>query len=205
VRNAIRRMMEQLARLRELKGFSQRALAKESGVSPATIYELENGRRKPNPSTLRKLAGALDVEVSDLLGVEYPKEGRRSSLEPMLFNGFEEERRGIELELAGLFRNLARRARFIAERSRQDGPSAELSQDVMMLHSDAAHLYRIRGPRAGESEELAEAQEAYQEAENVIQAMLRQDLDATDEERREARRFRSGAEETPGSREADAS
>jgi transcriptional regulator with XRE-family HTH domain len=66
--------MEQLARLRELKGFSQRALAKESGVSPATIYELENGRRRPNPSTLRKLAGALGVEVADLLGADYPKE-----------------------------------------------------------------------------------------------------------------------------------
>ena len=62
--------MEQLARLRELKGFSQRALAKESGVSPATIYELENGRRRPNPSTLRKLASALDVEVADLLGAD---------------------------------------------------------------------------------------------------------------------------------------
>jgi transcriptional regulator with XRE-family HTH domain len=85
--------MEQLARFRQLKGFSQRALAKESGVSPATIYELENGRRKPNPSTLRKLASALDVEVVDLLGIEYPKEARRSSLEPSLFNGLEEDQR----------------------------------------------------------------------------------------------------------------
>jgi transcriptional regulator with XRE-family HTH domain len=84
--------MEQLARLRELKGFSQRALAKESGVSPATIYELENGRRRPNPSTLRKLASALHVEVADLLGADYPKAPRRSSLEPSLFNGLEDER-----------------------------------------------------------------------------------------------------------------
>jgi transcriptional regulator with XRE-family HTH domain len=90
--------MEQLARLRELKGFSQRALAKESGVSPATIYELENGRRRPNPSTLRKLAGALGVEVADLLGADYPKEERRSSLEPTLFNGLEVERRTPPLQ-----------------------------------------------------------------------------------------------------------
>jgi transcriptional regulator with XRE-family HTH domain len=90
--------MEQLVRLRELKGFSQRALAKESGVSPATIYELENGRRRPNPTTLRKLAGALNVEVADLLGTEYPKEGRRSSPEPTLFNGLEEERRPPPLQ-----------------------------------------------------------------------------------------------------------
>lgn len=68
--------MDRLTRLRELKGYSQRALAKESGVSPATIYELENGRRRPNPSTLRKLAAALSVEVSDLLGDAYAQQGR---------------------------------------------------------------------------------------------------------------------------------
>ena len=85
--------MEQLARLRELKGFSQRGLAKESGVSPATIYELENGRRRPNPSTLRKLAAALEVEVADLLGADYPKEARRSSLEPSFEDVLGEERR----------------------------------------------------------------------------------------------------------------
>ena len=84
--------MEQLARLRKLKGYSQRALAKESGVSPATIYELENGRRRPNPSTLRKLAQALEVEVADLLlGGEYPKEPS-SSHEPTFSEALEEER-----------------------------------------------------------------------------------------------------------------
>jgi len=84
--------MEQLARLRKLKGYSQRALAKESGVSPATIYELENGRRRPNPSTLRKLAQALEVEVADLLlGGEYPKESS-SSLEATFSETLEEER-----------------------------------------------------------------------------------------------------------------
>ena len=87
--------MEQLARLRELKGYSQRALAKESGVSPATIYELENGRRRPNPSTLRKLAQALEVEVVDLLGGEYPKD-RNSSLEPTFNDVLEDERRRAE-------------------------------------------------------------------------------------------------------------
>jgi transcriptional regulator with XRE-family HTH domain len=85
--------MENLTRLRELKGFSQRALAKESGVSPATIHELENGRRRANPSTLRKLAAALDVEVADLLGAEYPKGERRSSHEPSFEDALAEERR----------------------------------------------------------------------------------------------------------------
>jgi len=39
-------------------------------MSPSSIYEIEVGRRKPNPSTLRKLAGALGVEVMDLLEEE---------------------------------------------------------------------------------------------------------------------------------------
>jgi transcriptional regulator with XRE-family HTH domain len=74
--------MDRLTRLRELKGYSQRALAKESGVSPATIYELENGRRRPNPSTLRKLAKALGVEVSDLLDDGRALLGRASERPP---------------------------------------------------------------------------------------------------------------------------
>ena len=83
--------MDRLTRLRERKGYSQRALAKESGVSPATIYELENGRRRPNPSTLRKLAGALNVEVVELLEADYPK-ASATSPQPS-FNDFLEEGR----------------------------------------------------------------------------------------------------------------
>jgi transcriptional regulator with XRE-family HTH domain len=47
-------------------------------MSPSSIYEIEVGRRKPNPSTLRKLAGALGVEVVDLLEEdERPKASSR--------------------------------------------------------------------------------------------------------------------------------
>jgi transcriptional regulator with XRE-family HTH domain len=59
--------LRELARVRRSKGFSQRALAKAAGVSPSTVYELESGRRTANPSTLAKLAKALDVEIVDLL------------------------------------------------------------------------------------------------------------------------------------------
>lgn len=59
--------MRELTRVRRSKGFSQRALAKEAGVSPSTVYELESGRRIANPSTLGKLARALNVEIVDLL------------------------------------------------------------------------------------------------------------------------------------------
>ncbi len=60
--------MRELVRLRRAKGLSQRELAKRANVSPATVYEVEVGRRpQPRGSTLRKLADALDVTVADLL------------------------------------------------------------------------------------------------------------------------------------------
>lgn len=61
--------MDELKRIRLLRGLSQDDLAKASEVSEFTISEVEKGRR-PNvrPSTGRKLARALDVEVADLYG-----------------------------------------------------------------------------------------------------------------------------------------
>src|SRR5215208_1939323 len=102
--------MEQLIRLRELKGYSQRALAKASGVSPATIYELENGRRRPNPSTLRKLAQGLEVEVADLLRKAGGKplltrcasgRMRKSDLESASRYGRQQGTKGLAMRSAG--------------------------------------------------------------------------------------------------------
>lgn len=63
-------LVSELAKIRRSKGFSQRGLAEAASVSPSSVYEIETGRRKANPSTLRKLADALDVEVVDLLEEE---------------------------------------------------------------------------------------------------------------------------------------
>ena len=62
--------MSELAKIRRSKGFTQRSLAEVADMSPSSIYEIEVGRRKPNPSTLRKLADALGVQVVDLLEEE---------------------------------------------------------------------------------------------------------------------------------------
>jgi transcriptional regulator with XRE-family HTH domain len=51
--------------IRRRKGWSQKDLAEESGVGQDTISGIESGRHEPRPSTLRKLADALDVEVAD--------------------------------------------------------------------------------------------------------------------------------------------
>jgi transcriptional regulator with XRE-family HTH domain len=80
-------LVSELAKLRRSKGFSQRSLAEEAGVSPSSVYEIEVGRRKPNPSTLRKIAVALGVEVIDLLEEE---ERPKATTPPSLAEWLEE-------------------------------------------------------------------------------------------------------------------
>ena len=59
---------ERLWRYRVEAGLSQEQLAKKSGVSQGAIAMLEKGSRKrPYPSTLKKLATALDIQIRDLL------------------------------------------------------------------------------------------------------------------------------------------
>ena len=58
--------MNRLAELRERHALTLRELAEMSGVAADTINQIELGHRKARPSTLRKLAKALDVEVREL-------------------------------------------------------------------------------------------------------------------------------------------
>ncbi len=58
--------MDTVKEMRRRRGWSQKDLAKASGVGQDTISGLESGRHEPRPSTLRKIASALDVEVADL-------------------------------------------------------------------------------------------------------------------------------------------
>lgn len=58
---------ETLRSLREGYPLTVRELAEMSGVSLTTISGIENGHRSANPSTVRKLAGALGVEPHELM------------------------------------------------------------------------------------------------------------------------------------------
>jgi len=77
--------VETLREFRRQKGWSQKDLADESGVGQDTISGIESGRHEPRPSTLRKLAEALDVEVADFFKepalplAEAPKTGPTDS------------------------------------------------------------------------------------------------------------------------------
>lgn len=47
--------------IRERTGYSSAALAREAGLARSYVWQLENGRRWPNPTVTKKLADALHV------------------------------------------------------------------------------------------------------------------------------------------------
>lgn len=60
---------EKLKNFRESKGLGVNQLALKSGVNASQISRFENGKRKdPQMDTVKKLAKALDVSVSELIG-----------------------------------------------------------------------------------------------------------------------------------------
>jgi DNA-binding XRE family transcriptional regulator len=52
---------------RQRVGVTQRELARIAGVGKNTITELEVGRRGAYPRTVRRLAEALEIEISNLV------------------------------------------------------------------------------------------------------------------------------------------
>jgi transcriptional regulator with XRE-family HTH domain len=58
---------ERLKSLRQERMLSQRELARAIGSVQAVISELELGKRRARPRTVRKLAEALEVEPHELV------------------------------------------------------------------------------------------------------------------------------------------
>lgn len=74
-RGPVSRLGCRLKELREARGWSQSELGRLSGVSQATINELESGKvTRPRASTLQPLAETLGVSVDVLLGRKPPPE-----------------------------------------------------------------------------------------------------------------------------------
>jgi DNA-binding XRE family transcriptional regulator len=59
--------VERLRTLRVEHVLTLRELAQEAGVSKDTIWRLENGHSDAHPSTIRKLAEALEVQPKELV------------------------------------------------------------------------------------------------------------------------------------------
>jgi transcriptional regulator with XRE-family HTH domain len=64
-RRRMGQVAERLAELRERRALTLRELGKMSGVAADTINQIELGHRKARPSTLRKLARALKIDVQE--------------------------------------------------------------------------------------------------------------------------------------------
>ena len=65
-------LRERLKTLRKEKGYSQKSLSQELGVSQQAVGKWETGRSSPDPSTLARLAELLETSVDYLLGIGQP-------------------------------------------------------------------------------------------------------------------------------------
>jgi transcriptional regulator with XRE-family HTH domain len=54
----------------ERRHLTQAQLAAQSGVSQSTIAQIENGKKDPSISTLKKIAAALDVHLAVLFATD---------------------------------------------------------------------------------------------------------------------------------------
>ncbi len=62
--------MKRFRELRRQKVLSMRELAEQSGLNYNTIWRLENGLTGAHPRTIRKIAGVLGVDPSELVPEE---------------------------------------------------------------------------------------------------------------------------------------
>jgi transcriptional regulator with XRE-family HTH domain len=177
----------EIRRAREARGWSQAKLAAGADMGVSGISQIETGARNPSVVTLSKIADALGIEVVDL----FPKP---QMPQPSLEDAAQSE--ALQEALAVLFQGLARRGQGIVEQSLREGPSEALSRELNEYSAEVAALHRLKGRRdifGRDSDELAEAEAAYQAVEDRIQAMLRQDVEASEEERSDARRFKDNS------------
>ena len=63
----LKKLGENIARLRHKKGLSQDGLAYEAEIGPRTVSRIEVGDVDPKFTTLSKLAKTLGVKIRDLL------------------------------------------------------------------------------------------------------------------------------------------
>ncbi len=62
-------LAKRLKELRALRGMSQEYLAEESRVSLRTIQRIENNESQPTGETIKRIAHALDIPLTELTGV----------------------------------------------------------------------------------------------------------------------------------------
>jgi transcriptional regulator with XRE-family HTH domain len=86
IRRACNNVAANVRRLRGLRGWTQKELAKRTGVTEGEMGKFESGRRALRTGTIARLAAALGVEVHELLvpslvGASCRRRGVRNPIE----------------------------------------------------------------------------------------------------------------------------
>lgn len=98
-----------IAKTREQRNMSLRALAEAADMSPSALSYIENGHRLPQPDTLGKLAAALSIDWEDLYALAgYGRPSALPSFGPYLRSKYGDQLSAKELkELERFFRGTA--------------------------------------------------------------------------------------------------
>ena len=159
--------MDAVKEIRRRKGWSQKDLAEESGVGQDTISGIESGRHEPRPSTLRKLADALDVEVADFFREpavpldEAPREaGRLSAIDVAL----DAARRQIALENQLMFSD---QSEWNLDQRHANNAMQRLREEYGLDGNDAEALVDLALKEARLEEENATLRDRLQEREQA--------------------------------------
>lgn len=60
---------ERIRRARLGAVLTQEELARSAGINRSSLSQIENGQKEPRPSTIRKIAQALDISPTELRGL----------------------------------------------------------------------------------------------------------------------------------------
>lgn len=84
---------KRIEQVREEKGLTQSALAREMGVSQSAVSQIEAGERNPSYEMLRQIAAALKVSVPHLVGAPVEKLNPEEETHFRQYRGLSEEAR----------------------------------------------------------------------------------------------------------------
>jgi transcriptional regulator with XRE-family HTH domain len=169
--------LRELREIRLRRGLSQADLSAMTGVAEFTISEIESGKRaNPRPSTLRRLAQGLSVEVTDLYGeLDSPLGVAPSSQEKLFDNGvLNEERRTQHLYVWKSY--LSRRVEW-CERVLQKSPEDSFNNPFLSLDTAIQWALYVGSESAQLQNALRNEIRSHADADSEIVGELRTLLD----------------------------
>ncbi len=128
--NVVRKVGRRIKELRQKKGWSQEKLAEEAGLHRTYIGQVERGEKSIGVDHLRRVAVALGVQPSEILGVE-----------PMADEGHTAEALADLTGLIGEYRALL--GGF--GRRRRESVEAVLTKEADWTSGAAQHLVQLAG------------------------------------------------------------